>query len=137
MSSPRYNKLACLKEIGAIEYRVADLSLPPSIRRACIKRNVENLIAELTTTPANAAKFGGILERLANPYTTESEIIAGCALLRSLIPLTYGCLPAGVTFTVPGCRAYTIKRKEHAESVASGATFPHPAPDTPVTVINH
>lgn len=135
MPTPRFNKLACLKEIGAIEYRVSDADLGPSIRRACIRRNVENLIAELTTTPANAAKFVGILERLAAPHTDELEIIAGCALLRSLIPLTYGCIPAGTAFHRHG-RAYAIKRKDGVQFLDSAFIHPHLAADTPVIVIN-
>lgn len=134
MSSPRYNKLACLKEIGAIEHRVSDASLPPSVRRACIRRNVENLIAELTTTPANAAKFGGILERLHGQHTDELEIIAGCSLLRSLIPLTYGCIPAGTAFYRHG--RVIIKRKGGVQFLDSAFIHTHLAADTPVIVIN-
>lgn len=134
MSSPRYNKLACLKEIGAIEHRVSDASLPPSVRRACIRRNVENLIAELTTTSGNAAKFGGILERLHGQHTDELEIIAGCALLRSLIPLTLGCCTAGSIVKLPN-GSIAVKRKEHLELISVSGTIDHLPPDTRVTLI--
>ena len=133
----KLNKLAIFKDIGAIEWRVADINLPPSIRRACIRRNVENLIAELTTTAPNAAKFGGILERLHSPHTSELEIIAGCALLRSLIPLTYGCLPAGTCYKITGSSGLPfIKRKGGTQGLISDELYPHPAPDTPVVVVN-
>lgn len=134
MSSPRYNKLACLKEIGAIEHRVSDASLPPSVRRACIRRNVENLIAELTTTAPNAAKFGGILERLHGQHTDELEIIAGCTLLRSLIPLTLGCCTAGSIVKLPN-GSIAVKRKEHLELISVSGTIDHLPPDTRVTLI--
>lgn len=134
MPTPTYPKLLVLKEIGQIEYRIADTSQSPSIRRACIRRNVENLIAELTTTPANAAKFGGILERLHGQHTDELEIIAGCSLLRSLIPLTYGCIPAGTAFHRHG--RVIIKRKGGLQTLTSAKLYPHFPADTPVIVIN-
>jgi len=130
-----FNKLACLKEIGSIEYRLSDTTLSPVLRRDIIGRHVQNLICDLTGTPANAAKFGGILERLATRHTTDTEILAGCALLRSLIKVTIGAVPAGNMVRLPDGTVGT-KRKEGLE-LPDGTLLAHPAPDTPVTVINH
>ena len=130
-----FNKLACLKEIGSIEYRLSDTTLSPVLRRDIIGRHVQNLICDLTGTPANAAKFGGILERLAARHTTDIEILAGCALLRSLIKVTIGAVPAGNMVRLPDGTVGT-KRKEGLE-LPDGTLLAHPAPDTPVTVINH
>lgn len=132
--SNAFNKLAVLKEIGAIEYRVADTETPASIRRDCIARNVQNLIAELTTTAQNSARFGGILERLADRHIQDSEILAGCALLRSLIPLTYGCLPAGTVFGIEPTYGVFIKRKDGAQGISTGVLYSHFAADRPVFV---
>jgi len=130
-----YNKLACIKEIGAIEHRLADSTLSPVLRRDIIERHVTNLICDLIYVGNESAKFGGILERLANRHTSDTEILAGCALLRSLIPMTLGAVPAGNMIRLPGGVLVT-KRKGGLE-LANGRMLEHPAPDTPVTVINH
>lgn len=125
-----FNKLAVLKEIGAIEYRLSDPSLSPVLRRDIIQRHVTNLICDLIYV----AKFGGILERMAARQTSDSEILAGCALLRSMIRPTYGCIPAGTAIIANG--TVGTKRKEWFE-LMDGRLLMHPTPDTPVTVINH
>jgi len=121
-----YNKVGALKEIGAIEYRInaTDTALSPTLKRAIIQRHVANLIDILPPI-----KFGGILERLATAYIKDIEIIAACCLLRSLIPLTYGCITAG---TVIECDGYIgTKRKEGFDVPALGI-LPHRAADTRV-----
>ena len=135
MTTPRnhFNKLAIIKELGSIEYRLADTSLSPALKRDIIARHVENLICDLSQ---HQAKFGAILERLAARYTTEDEIVAGCALLRSLVPVTWGCLPAGNYCQVPGKGIYR-KTKEGAVDAATSAVFKHFAADQVVTVLNH
>lgn len=130
-----FNKLACLKEIGSIEHRLSDTTLSPALRRDIIERHVTNLICDLIYVGNESAKFGGILERLANRHTSDTEILAGCALLRSLIPMTLGAVPAGNMIRLPGGVLVT-KRKGGLE-LANGRMLAHPAPDTPVTVINH
>jgi len=130
-----YNKLSCIKEIGSIEHRLSDTTLSPALRRDIIQRHVTNLICDLTGTPSNSAKFGGILERLANRHTSDTEILAGCVLLRSMLPMTLGAVPAGNMIRLPG-GAVVTKRKQGLELV-NGRMLEHPAPDTPVTVINH
>ena len=130
-----YNKLACIKEIGAIEHRLADSTLSPVLRRDIIARHVTNLICDLIYVADEPAKFGGILERLATRHTTDTEILAGCALLRSLIKVTIGAVPAGNMVRLPDGTVGT-KRKEGLE-LPDGTLLAHPAPDTPVTVINH
>ena len=130
-----FNKLACLKEIGSIEHRIADTTLSPALRRDIIERHVTNLICDLIYVGNESAKFGGILERLANRHTSDTEILAGCALLRSLIPMTLGAVPAGNMIRLPGGVLVT-KRKGGLE-LANCRMLEHPAPDTPVTVINH
>ena len=132
MTNP-INKLAVLKEIGAIEYRVSDTQISPALRRDCIARHVQNLICDLQP---QINKFGAILERLAARHTTEDELVAGCALLRSLVPLTYGSIPAGTVFSAEGKGLYT-KRKEGPADIATGAIFKHFAADTIVRVVNH
>ena len=127
------NKLAALKEIGAIEYRCADTTLTPALRRDIIARNVANLICDLTTKPEHVAKFGGILERLAARHTTDSEILAGCALLRSMIPLTIGGICAGQTVRLIDGRVVT-KRKDCLE-VSCGIKIEHLPPDTRVCLL--
>jgi hypothetical protein len=129
-----FNKLACLKEIGSIEHRLSDTTLSPVLRRDIIQRHVTNLICDLIYVGNESAKFGGILERLANRHTSDTEILAGCALLRSLIPMTIGLCPAGTSVWLAGGVLVT-KRKEGVE-LGNGRMLEHPAPDTPVTVIN-
>ena len=135
MTTPRnhFNKLAVIKEIGAIEHRLSDTSLSPALRRDCIARHVQNLICDLQP---QINKFGAILERLAARHTTEEEIVAGCALIRSLVPLTWGCLPAGNYCQVPGKGIYR-KTKGGAVDAATSAVFKHFAADQVVTVLNH
>lgn len=130
---PSYNKLAALKEIGAIEHRLSDPSLSPVLRRDIISRHVTNLICDLIHVGDASAKFGGILERMAARYATDSEILAGCALLRSIIQLTYGCVPAGTVIKAGGILG--TKRKDGFETGVGKVC--HFSPDTPVTVINH
>jgi len=130
-----FNKLGVLKEIGSIEHRIADTTLSPVLRRDIIQRHVTNLICDLIYVGNESAKFGGILERLANPHTSDTEIISGCALLRSLIKVTIGAVPAGNMVRLPDGTVGT-KRKEGLE-LPDGTLLAHPAPDTPVTVINH
>ena len=135
MTTPRnhFNKLAVIREIGAIEFRLADTSLSPALKRDIIARHVENLICDLSQ---HQAKFGAILERLAAKHTTEDEILAGCALLRSLIGITWGCVPAGAVVKIPNGGFY-VKRKDGAEDVATSALFKHFAADQPVILLNH
>ena len=135
MTTPRnhFNKLAVIKELGSIEYRLADTSLSPALKRDIIARHVENLICDLSD---HQAKFGAILERLAAKHTTEDEILAGCALLRSLIGITYGCLSAGSAFKVPSGGFY-VKRKNGIEELHTTALFKHLPADTPVILLNH
>jgi len=133
MNRNHFNKLAVIKELGAIEFRLSDTSLSPALRRDIIARHVQNLIADLDQ---HQAKFGAILERLAAKHTTEDEILAGCALLRSLVPLTWGACCAGNYVQVPGKGIYR-KTKEGAVDAATSAVFKHFAPDQVVTLLNH
>ena len=128
-----FNRLSVLKELGAIEYRVADTQISPALKRDCIARHVQNLICDLQP---QINKFGAILERLAAKHTTEDELVAGCALIRSLIQLTYGLIPAGSAFKVPSGGFY-VKRKNGIEELHTTALFKHFAADQVVTVLNH
>jgi hypothetical protein len=117
------NKLATLKEIGAIEYRIADQALDQNIRLHVIRRSLDNLI---DTTPR---KFWGILAQCRRALEAGDmlELVAGCALVRSMVPVTWGMLPAGYETT--------IGRKTKAGRVVDGVTYEHPLAATRVVVL--
>lgn len=128
------NPLATLKEISCIEWRINDANLDPRIKAACIKRSLDNLID--TTAPAR--KFHGIILRCRKALDDGDtlDLLAGTALLRSMIPTTYGCLTAGTAFRVPNGGFY-IKRKGGIEELSTSALFKHLDAGTIVSVLNH
>ena len=128
------NPLATLKEIGAIEWRINDAALDPRIKVACIRRSLDNLID--TTAPAR--KFHGIIAkcRAALDNGDTLDLLAGLALLRSMVPVTYGMIPAGTAFRVPNGGHY-IKRKGGIEELSTSALFKHLDAHQIVSVLNH
>ena len=129
-----HNPLATLKEIGCIEWRINDANLDPRIKAACITRSLDNLID--TTAPAR--KYHGIIAtcRRALERGDALEMLAGLALLRSMVPTTYGMIPAGTAFRVPNGGNY-IKRKSGIEEMSTTALFKHLPADQIVSVLNH
>lgn len=125
------NPLATLKELGSIEWRINDANLDSRIRAACIRRNLDNLI---DTTPR---KFHGIILRCRKALDDGDylDLVAGTALLRSMVPVVYGMLTAGTAFRVPNGGTY-VKRKEGPADIATGALFKHFPANQIVEVIN-
>ena len=125
------NPLATLKELGAAEWRINDANLDSHIRAACIRRNLDNLI---DTTPR---KFHGIILGCSKALEAGDylELVAGLALIRSMIPTTYGLIPAGAAFRVPNGGTY-IKRKNGIEDLHTSALFKHLPAGTVVRLVN-
>jgi hypothetical protein len=121
-----YNKLAAIKELGAIEHRINDANLDRRIKATCISRNLDNL---LDTLPP---KFHGIILRCDRALRLNDylELVAGLVLIRSLIPITYGMLPAGASFKIPSYCGTFIKRKGWVE--IDGSRHLHPPANTRV-----
>lgn len=131
MTTP-LNPLATIKELGAIEWRINDANLDSHIRAACIRRSLDNLI---DTTPR---KFHGIILRCLKALEAGDylELVAGLALIRSMIPTTYGMTPAGTAFSVTNGGNY-IKRKNGIEELHTTSLFKHLPADTHIHIINH
>ena len=125
------NPLATLKEISCIEWRIHDAGLDPRIKAACIRRNLDNLI---DTTPR---KFHGIILGCSKALEAGDylELVAGLALIRSMIPTTYGLIPAGAAFHVTDGGTY-IKRKNGIEELHTSALFKHLPAGTVVRLVN-
>ena len=117
------NPLATLKELGGIEWRINDAKLDPRIKTTCIRRSLDNLID--TTAPAR--KFHGIIAkcRVALDNGDYLELLAGVALIRSMVPVTYGMIPAGALYHLPGEDVLWKKSKSGKVSVLSGVLYPH------------
>lgn len=128
-----FNKLAVRKELGAILYRLKDESLGAGIKSALIERNLENLLDELDET-----KLAGIVVKTAtaNRQGDFEEVEQGVLLLISLIPVTYGSIPAGTVFRLPGGAELLTKRKGGVERFIDKPTEYHLAADAVVVVIN-
>ena len=126
------NPLATLKEISCIEWRIHDAGLDPRIKAACIRRSLDNLID--TTAPAR--KFHGIIGkcRVALDDGDTLDLLAGLALLRSMIPITWGMVPAGTLVTVGG----VLYRKNKIGRVEphSGTILPHFPANTVIREVN-
>ncbi len=127
------NKVGTLKEIGAIEYRLNDAALPDALKAAIIARNIENL---RDTLPADSALMLDCLDAFNKvhdwPYLAEA-----LQHLRAEIPITYGMVTASTAFTFADPSDIWVKRKEYLENFDATLRYPHPAADTPVTLINH
>ena len=129
-TTPTLNKLGTLKEIGAMEYRLADEKLDPNIRLHVLRRSLDNLI---DTTPR---KFHGIIaaaRRALNDGDTL-ELTAALALLRSMVRMTYGCVLQGQVFEAVG-RGIHIKSKGGRIDMLTGNLLPHFPGDTPVNLM--
>lgn len=102
------NKLAARKELGAIAHRLNDASLDRSLAKRIIGRHIHNLVE---TLPPET--FGEVLTALhdANEADDIDEIHAGVLLLQSLIPTTYGSIPAGTVFRLRASGLLATKRK--------------------------
>lgn len=113
--------VATLKELGAIEHRINDAALNPNIKATCVRRSLDNLIE---TTPR---KFHGIILRCraALDAGDDLELISGIALIRSMIPIVYGIIPAGTIYTLPGEDTLWRKSKSGKVSMQSGVLYPH------------
>ena len=124
------NPLATLKELGAAEWRINDANLDSHIRAACIRRNLDNLI---DTTPR---KFHGIILGCSKALEAGDylELVAGLALIRSMIPITWGMVPAGTLVTVGG----VLYRKNKIGRVEphSGTILPHFPANTVIREVN-
>lgn len=122
-----FNRLAVRKDIGAIRHRLTEQGLDATIKHQIIARHLDNLADTLP------AKFQGIITRckVAN-YNDRLELVAGMDLLASLVPATYGSIPAGTVFQING--RYFIKRKEGAEY--RGIVEAHFLSQVRVTIVN-
>lgn len=118
-----YNRIATIKELGAIEHRINDATLHPNIKAACIRRSLDNLID--TTAPAR--KFHGIILRCRAALDAGDtlDLLAGLALIRSMIPTVYGIIPAGTIYTLPGEDTLWRKSKSGRVSMQSGVLYAH------------
>ena len=133
MTTTNFNKVGTLKEIGAIEYRLNDVALPDALKAAIIARNIENL---RDTLPADSALMLDCLDAFNKvhdwPYLAEA-----LQHLRAEIPITYGMVTAGSALFFTDPSDIWVKRKEFLENFEGTLRYPHPAADTPVTLINH
>lgn len=132
MTTPTYNLLAVRKEIGAIHHRLAEAGLDTAIKRRIIYRHIANLYDTLPH------KFRGICVRCeaANDAGDELELVAGLALLESMLPpLTYGCTLQGQIFEVAGRGIYR-KNKAGRVEIMTGTILPHFDADLPVKLVN-
>ena len=125
-----FNKVGTLKEIGAIEYRLNDAALPDTLKAAIISRNIENL---RDTLPIEQASAIDILDAFCKRHEW-GYLAEALQHLRADIPLTWGLITAGTWVEIDG--RIGAKRKGGFEVPALGF-LPHPAPDTPVKLINH
>ena len=96
----------------------------------------EELLDELDET-----KLAPIIAKtaFANRQGDFEEVERGVLLLISLIPVTYGSIPAGTVFRLPGGAELLTKRKEGVErfsGVRPAGTDYHLAADAVVVVIN-
>ena len=126
-----YNRLAAIKEIGAAMHRIMDANLDPAIKRRCLHRNLDNLIETLPVI-----KFAEILARcqVALREGDYLELVAGLSMIDSMIPRTYGMLPAGAAFKVPGNPDTYIKRKGGVDF--NGQLVPHPLSTTTIIEVS-
>lgn len=126
-----FNRIAAIKEIGCALHRIHDASLDPAIKRRCLHRNIDNLIETIPII-----KFAGILSccKQAAIDGNYLELVAGLSLLDSMIPRTYGMLPAGSAFKVPGNPDTYIKRKGGVDF--NGQLLPHPLSSTTIIEVS-
>lgn len=131
MSDAPFNKLGARKELGTILHRIEEQDLDPIIRKRLIDRSLQNL---LDTLPL---RFVGIIGAagLANLDGNLSEVKAGAEMMLSMIPLTYGAIPAGTVF-VFGRSATCTRRKDGIEPFGTNQLHGHLNPSEPVTVLN-
>ena len=72
---------------------------------------------------------------IRNRWNDTLDLLAGLALLRSIIPVVYGMLTAGTAFHVPNGGHY-IKRKGGIEELHTSALFKHLPANTIVRLVN-
>ncbi len=134
MTTPTYNRLAARKILGAIAHLLHGhhAVIPAPVLRRIISAHLRELQSDLPQR-----KFGGIVSKLVaeNDAGNASgvEFAAGLDLLVSMIPVTYGIIPAGTRFTVAGSPTTFTKRKDGCESPAGH--YPHPVADRIVVVL--
>jgi len=115
MTTPTYNRLMTRKLIGAINHLLHGhhAIIPADVLRRIISAHLRELQGELP-----ARKFGGIVSKLVAENdagnAASPEFAAGLDLLASMLPLTYGMIPAGASFTVSGAQFGCVftKRKD-------------------------
>jgi hypothetical protein len=135
MTTPAFNITAARKTLGAILHRIEEEGLDPTIRRRIIQRQ----IADLIDTVQPFEKYEEVFQRcsLANAQGDMSELAAGMELISALLPpLSYGCTLQGQVFRFPGEDDLWRKSKSGCVSIQSGVIYSHPAPGTPVTLVN-
>lgn len=135
MTTPAFNITAARKTVGAIIHRIEEAGLDSTIRRRIIQRQ----IADLIDTVQPFEKYEDVLQRcsLANAQGDMSELAAGMQLISDLLPpTTYGCTLQGQVFHFPGEDDLWRKSKSGCVSIQSGVIYGHPAPGTPVTLLN-
>lgn len=120
-----FNVLMVRKTIGAIHHRLAEQGLDTAIRRRIILRQLEDLA---DTLPVR--KFGKLVGRCIQAHNEGDtlELVAGLALIESLLPpTTYGIIPAGTIYTLPGEDTLWRKSKSGIGKVSmqSGVLYPH------------
>jgi hypothetical protein len=115
-----YNRLAARKIIGAIAHLTTGRHqpIPNDVLRRIIDANIRELFAILPR------KFGGIIAKLDELNMREEsgtiEFAAGIDLILSMIPITYGMLPAGTRFKVADSPSTFTKRKDGIEGLGTG-----------------
>lgn len=130
MTTP-YNRLAARKIVGAIIHLLTGKHqpIPAPILRRIIAAHVRELYAILPR------KFGGLVAKLDAENDAGNaagiEFAAGLDLILTLIPVTYGMLPAGAEFHRPGSDRIFRKLKGGVQ----GATGHHPHPAASLTVV--
>lgn len=123
-----FSRLGARKEIGAIRHRLVEAGLSPALRRIIIERHLANLLDTLPNAYRNIITDCHV----ALNNESNKDMIRCLDRLDTLIPATYGSIPAGTMFQV--IDETFIKRKEGVEH--NGTISPHFEARIGITIIN-
>jgi hypothetical protein len=128
-----FNRLAARKIVGAVQHLLTGKHqpIPAPILRRIIAAHVRELYEILPR------KFGGIVARLECENdagnSASLEFAAGLDLILSLVPSTYGALPAGSRFTIDGGEGAELTKRKDGVELITGRVVPHLAADVRIT----
>jgi hypothetical protein len=128
-----YNRLAARKIVGAIIHLLTGKHqpIPAPILRRIIAAHLRELYEILPR------KFGGVVSKLECENDAGNaaalEFAAGLDLILSLVPSTYGGLPAGSRFTIDGGEDAVLTKRKGGVELITGRVVPHLAADVRIT----